>query len=234
MPDLVEMEGVQVEASSENLARPEKPDITGVEARIQNGEQIENFSLGNIVDQLRAEQARGKTFVITNGHFVLFHEGHSDSLLQAREVGTRHRDDHDPNGVVVLVIVNNDGQTFRKSPEKAAFGTSEVRAANVLNDPNTDFAVISEAGLTESGEVDPSVVTDFQKLEQAGLIGPNLIYVKGSDYTPATGDTEQPANVPPEAEIVLRNGGKFEIVPRRIDISTTQILEQRQAQAAVK
>lgn len=167
------------------------------------------FSWERAVQQLKEAKRKGQTIVISNGHFALFHAGHSLSLEEAREVGVEARTDHNENGVVLLAIVNNDAQTYMKDPVKAAAGSAHDRALNVYGNTHTDVVVVSEAPVG-----DTTLTTDFRRLAEEGLIDANTIYVKGGDY----GTT---SNVPPEARIVQEYGGRFTIVDRQEGFSTT-------------
>ncbi|NTU47218.1 hypothetical protein HGA88_06335 [Candidatus Roizmanbacteria bacterium] len=179
------------------------------------------FTWESVMPQLKQEQQKGKTIVVTNGHFVLFHSGHNVSLEQAREVGMTQRGEENDDGVILLAIVNAGHQTELKDPVKASAQTDRDRALSVYDSRHSDLVVISEA---PAG--DQTLVTDFNKLRETGLINSNLIYVKGGDY----GVTE---NVPPEARIVQESGGQFVIVDRVGGYSTSSQVDKMFA-AAVK
>ncbi len=129
------------------------------------------FSWEHAVQQLKEAKHKGQTIIISNGHFALFHAGHSLSLEEAREVGVEARADHNTNGVALLVIVNNDAQTFMKDPVKAAAGNAHDRALNVYGNTYSDVVVVSEAPVG-----DTTLTTDFQRLANEGLIDENTIY----------------------------------------------------------
>lgn len=194
------------------LSRPEK------RGTLEVMKDPEAFSWTTVLPELKEQVDQGKTIAVTNGHFVLFHPGHSVSLEQARQIGVQARPDHDDSGVVLLAIVNSDKQTALKDPRKASVQTARERATNVYDNRHSDLVVISKAA-----DNDPTLVTDFQKLADEGIIGPNFVYIKGGDY-----GTEG-ANVPPEAKIVLEHGGKFQIVERVGDYSTSKLMTSLKA-----
>lgn len=201
--DAFSLEDVTPKETEKVYTRPEKPSIKEVI------EDPDAFTLEKALPKLLAEQAEGKTIVVTNGHFVFLHEGHESSMFDARKAGMDFRGDASDAGVVLLVIVNADHQTRLKDPIKAAAQPARTRATNVLGNRQSDYVIVSGAP-----EGDKTLVTDFRKLTEGGL---KLLYVKGGDY----GVTE---NVPPEAEIVLANGGEFKIVERVGDYSTSNQL----------
>lgn len=170
------------------------------------------FSLESNIPRLLEEEAQGKTIVVTNGHFAPAHLGHFKSFLRAREKAAslfgKSNDE-----VILLVVVNNDEQSTAKHPLNAAYPARE-RAEAIYYNSYTDFVVVSEAP-----QGDSSLVSDFEKLGQAGVIGANFLYVKGGDYG-------QEANVPPEAEVVKQFGGRFEIIERSDDLSSTAIRDR--------
>ncbi len=203
--------GVSLERKLPVLERPTKSSTREI---LQNPNI---FSWKEVLPRLKKESEMGKTIVTTNGHFVLFHSGHSVSLEQAREVGVASRLDNNNEAVVLLAIVNADHQTVKKDPVKASAQSAFERAANVYDNRHSDHVVISEAA-----EGDSTLTTDFQRLADANLIGPNFIYVKGGDYS---------ANTPPEAEIVVANGGIFKVVDRVGAYSTSSQVEKMLAEA---
>lgn len=190
------------------LERPEKPSTE----EVINDPSLLRWE--TILPRIRAERAKGKTIVITNGHFALAHPGHSMSLEQARKAGVNNRNDGKNEGVVLLVIVNADHQTEAKDPIKAAAGTADERALTILDNRHSDIVMISDAP-----EGDSSLTTDFQRLAENGLIDANVVYVKGGDY-----GTEQ--SVPPEAQIIKQHGGTFVVVNRVGTFSTTNQVEK--------
>ncbi len=205
-PKLVETFRQLTEKETSSLGRPDK---------LSTNELIKNpqsFSWLEVLPKLLQEKARGKTIVVTNGHFALFHPGHSVSLEQAREIGSLQREDRQDNSVVVIVIVNADHQTTSKDPVKASAQTAQERALVVYDNRHSDYVVISEAQ-----EGDQSVVTDIEKMAAAGIIDPGFVYIKGGDY-----DREQ--KVPQEAQMVKAYGGNFAIVSRKGNYSTTSQL----------
>lgn len=195
------------------LERPEKPSTE----EVINDPSLLRWKA--VLPRIRAEQARGKTIVITNGHFALAHPGHSISLEQARKVGIQSRSDGKNEGVVLLAIINADHQTEAKDPIKAAAGTEDERALTILDNRHSDIVLISDAP-----EGDSSLTTDFQRLADSGLIDSNVIYVKGGDY-----GIEQ--SVPPEAQIITNNGGNFVVVNRVGNFSTSNQVEKMLAKA---
>ena len=193
-------------------SRPEKP---------RTREMMENpniFSWDTVIPNLLEEKRQGKTITITNGHFALFHPGHSVTLEEAREVGTSIRQDKNDENVVLLAIVNSDHQTRLKDPVKAAAQNAHERAMTVMDNRHSDYVAISQAP-----EGDSSLITDFERLVASGVVDQNLIYVKGGDY-----GTE--SNIPPEAEIVRKAGGRFLIVDRVGNFSTSsQVVNMMEA-----
>lgn len=206
--NIVEYFGPLVESALKSRERPKKRKTREVMG------DPEAFSWESVIPQLQDAKDKGKTIVVTNGHFVLFHPGHSVSLEQARDVATASRSDKNDENVVLLAIVNADHQTQAKGAEKGAAQTAHERAIAVHNDMHSDHVVISEAPVG-----DGSLVTDFQKLADAGLITEDMIYVKGGDYDPT-------ANRPPEADIIVTNGGVFKIVDRVGSFSTSSIVDK--------
>lgn len=165
------------------------------------------FSWEKALPQLQRAKDLGKTIVITNGHFVMLQPGHAFSLEQAREEGISSRRDKKDASVVLLAIVNADHQTELKDPVKAAAQTAHERAIMVYKNEDTDVVAISEAP-----QGDTSLITDFQKLADADVIGPATIYVKGGDYA---------EDDPPEATLIKEHGGVFIVVDRVGGFSTT-------------
>ncbi|MCL5113937.1 MAG: hypothetical protein M1372_02085 [Patescibacteria group bacterium] len=168
------------------------------------------FSWERVMPRLKEDVKKGKTLVITNGHFVMLHPGHSFGFEEARRAGAKKAGSD--SAVDLLVIVNNDRQTKGKDPVKGTQNASE-RALGVLDNRHTDFVVIS------MGEGDQSVLGDMLLLEREGLLGENVIYVKGGDY-------DNGENRPSEAEIVEKNGGQFVIIDRVQGYSTTSTLNR--------
>jgi bifunctional ADP-heptose synthase (sugar kinase/adenylyltransferase) len=197
------------ETPKTEFIRPPKPAITETIKRVANGEAIDELRMEKVLPQLKEALDQGKSIVITNGHFVLTHLGHLATFSEAREAGTSLREDKNEDGVILLVLVNNDEQSRLKDSKNAQLQNATERGAFVLFQAPVDFAVVSEAP-----QGDTSLVSDFQRLVQAGISGPNIVYVKGSDY-----NADQ--NVPPEARIIQDAGGKFAVVDRIGTYSTS-------------
>ncbi len=192
------------ESLQQSLERPKKASTK---------EMMSNANAFNrevVVHRIKELQARGYTLAITNGHFAFMTEGHARTLEATREVAQQTRTDHNEDAIIVLAIVNNDHQTAAKDPLNAAL-TERQRAFSVFECRHSDEVFISEAKPGDS-----TLVSDFDYLLKQRVINPNTIYVKGGDY-----DTS--SNVPPEAQIVQQNGGKFIVIPREGDSSSTNI-----------
>ncbi len=172
-------------------------------------EQIKDehaFVLDALIPELQVAKAQGKTLVITNGHFTLIHPGHVESFQLAQEVA-----DGNPENVALLVIVNSDRQTAMKNEEKASLQTAQERAAMVANQRQVSFVAIS-------GSDDATVTADIQTLVDNGLVDGDTVYVKGGDYN--MGD-----NIPPEAELIQRAGGRFMLQSRSGKWSTSNLIQ---------
>ena len=167
------------------------------------------FSMLSVVPDLLKAKAEGKKIVITNGHFSFLHEGHLHSFEQARTVSG----DSDENTVLV-VLVNNDEQTLTSKGKEKAAQSARTRATMVYNSQMVDRVIISEAA---SG--DTAVSSDIQKLIDAGVVDENTTYVKGGDY-------DMGKNIPVEASLIAQAGGKFILVDRVGNYSTSNVIAQ--------
>lgn len=177
--------------------KPQRPIKESTETTIDDPEA---FTWERVLPLIQEEFRAGKTIVVANGHFVFFHAGHSLLFEEGREVGAASRLDKNPNAVILLAIVNADHQTAIKDPTNAKLETARERALRAYDNRHSDFVVISEAP-----QGDTTMVTDFQRLVAAGIMGPRLINVKGGDYM---------HNPAPEAEIVDQYGGRTVALPR--------------------
>ena len=191
------------ETLTTSLGRPDKP------TTMEIIDDPSALTWDRVLPRLQEQAASGRTIVATNGHFVMFHPGHSAELELVRAVGAGSRSDHNDDGVVLLVVVNSDAQTKAKDPVKGAAQPAVQRAQTVHDNRHVDYVVISEAP-----QGDSSVITDFQKLADSGLIGPGFVYVKGGDY-------DMGENIPPEAQLVQERGGSFALVDRVGGFSTS-------------
>ncbi len=196
--------------ASELAVLLQKPEVAVKMDEKPIAEQIADehaFDLDKLIPELQVAKAQGKTLVITNGHFVLLHPGHVESFQLAQEVPGGN-----PEDVALLVIVNNDKQTAAKDPEKAKLQAAQDRAAMVANQRQVSFVAIS-------GSEDASVVADIQTLIDNGLVDGDTMYVKGGDYN--MGD-----NIPPEAELIQKAGGRFLLQSRSGKWSTTELMHK--------
>lgn len=110
--------------------------------------------LAELGEQLREA---GRTVVLTNGHFDLFHVGHLRYLQAARELGD-----------VLVVAVNDDQMTRqRKGPDRPVF-PAEERAELLAGLRCVDYVTIFH---------EPTAS------EVAAALKPD-VYVKGGDYGP--------------------------------------------------
>ena len=170
------------------------------------------FTWEAVLPLVLEEFKKGKTIAIANGNFVLLHTGHSLLFEGSRREGAVRRSDKDENGIIVLAIVNATHQTRLKDPIKASLETDAERARKVYDNRHIDFVVISEAP-----KGDYTMLTDFQRLIDAGVKGQQLINVKGYDY--------RAFDLPPEAELVTRNGGQVIILDNYHGITSSSVLE---------
>jgi bifunctional ADP-heptose synthase (sugar kinase/adenylyltransferase) len=171
------------------------------------------FTWDNILPQLQKAHCEGKTIVVAGGHFVFFHAGHSLLLEQGRQVGIESRQDKNPDAVIVLAIVNSDHQTAAKDSLHALLEPASLRALRAYDNRHSDLVVISEAP-----EGDVSLITDFEKMAQAGILDDHFILVKGEEYltTPI-----------PEAEIINQYEGNITLLPRHSSRISSSSISRR-------
>jgi rfaE bifunctional protein nucleotidyltransferase chain/domain len=117
------------------------------------------LDLPGVIGQTAAARAQGKTVVLANGVFDLFHVGHLRYLEGAKELGD-----------VLVVGINSDASTRAyKGPERPVIPEDE-RAEIICGLECVDWVVI------------------FDDTDARGLIAalrPD-VHVKGRDYTPQT------------------------------------------------
>jgi rfaE bifunctional protein nucleotidyltransferase chain/domain len=139
---------------------------------------------------------QGKVAVLANGVFDLLHLGHVRYLDKARKLGD-----------VLIVGLNSDRSVqLLKGPGRPL--TSEAVRAEIL------------CGLVS---VDYVVVFDESTAERLVEVLRPDIYVKGGDYLQTS--SAEPTALP-EAQVVVRYGGRVEILPYVEGQSTTEMIER--------
>jgi rfaE bifunctional protein nucleotidyltransferase chain/domain len=136
-------------------------------------------------------RAEGKTLVLTNGTFDVLHVGHLRYLQAARALGD-----------LLVVGVNSDASVRAyKGPGRPVVPQDE-RAELLAALRCVDYVTIFD---------EPTAIHLVEALQPE-------IYVKGGDYTPASG---KPL---PEAPAVLSYGGQVHIVPYLQNHSATELI----------
>ena len=154
--------------------------------------------MGQVLDWEAAQAMRqtwrdaGRRVVFTNGHFDVLHLGHVNYLQRAGALGD-----------VLIVGLNGDTSTRAlKGPARPIVPASE-RAALLAALACVDLVVVFDT---------PTAEELVRRLEPD-------IFVKGGDWSPASG------KMPPEARVVEEYGGRVEFMPYLPDHSTTRIIE---------
>ena len=110
----------------------------------------------DILDAIKAEKAKGKKIVFTNGCFDILHRGHVTYLQQARALGD-----------LLIVGINSDASVKRlKGPE---------RPVNILEDRAYVLSALKSVDFVIPFEEDTP-------LDLINTIIPDIL-VKGGDYT---------------------------------------------------
>jgi rfaE bifunctional protein nucleotidyltransferase chain/domain len=158
---------------------------------------ISRAGLTTRIDTLREQ---GSSIICTNGVFDLMHIGHLRYLQSARLLGD-----------YLIVGVNSDESTRSlKGPMRPLVSENE-RAEMLAGLDCVDFVTIFPEKTAE---------------ELVRIIRPH-IYVKGGDYTlsPTDGNNIFQKKLP-EADIVLSQGGRVELIPYLPNHSTTQLIDR--------
>ncbi|MCU0499576.1 MAG: adenylyltransferase/cytidyltransferase family protein [Anaerolineae bacterium] len=142
------------------------------------------------------EQWRGRTLVITNGHFDLLHIGHLDYLEKARALGD-----------ALWIGLNGDASTEQlKGPGRPITPADErARLLSALR------------------PVDGVIVFHERTAENLVRALRPEIYVKGGDYGTSDQGLVKPL---PEAEIVRAYGGQVVLIPYLPGHSTSAVIQK--------
>jgi rfaE bifunctional protein nucleotidyltransferase chain/domain len=153
----------------------------------------------SIKDLVQDLKQKGKSIVFTNGCFDILHKGHVTYLAQAADFGD-----------VLIVGINSDDSVRRQ-------GKGPDRPVNLIDARGMILAALDMVTFVVSFEEDTP-------LSLINSIVPDVL-IKGGDYDPKV---ENPADKKyiVGREVVLKNGGKVDVINLVDGFSTTGIIQK--------
>ena len=157
---------------------------------------VRNEGLDDIIESIREKELK---IVFTNGCFDILHKGHVEYLAQAADFGD-----------FLIIGINSDSSVHRQNK-------GSDRPINNLDARSTLLAALQFVDLVvEFNEDTP--------MDLIRRISPDVL-IKGGDYDPAETNAESPKYIVGR-DIVLKNGGKVEVIQLVEGYSTTNTIEK--------